>query len=56
MYELTESQTLEIGGGRDGVPYHYGSQRLILPPLEIERPLEPVRYPGPPEPMPSFGG
>ena len=56
MYELTEPQTLEVGGGLDGVPYHYGSQRMILPPVEFEPPIEPVRYPGLPEPMPSFGG
>ena len=56
MHELTEHQTLEVGGGLDGVPYGYGSQRFIPPPVEIERPLEPVRYPEPPMPMPSFGG
>ena len=56
MYELTESQTLEIGGGGEGMPYHHGSQRLILPPWETDRPLEPVEFPEPPQPIPSFGG
>ena len=56
MYELTESQTLEIGGGLEGIPYHYKSQRLIPPPVETERPFEPVRYPGPPMPFPPFSG
>ena len=54
MYELTESQALEVGGGMDGVPHHYKSQRVILPPWPHDPP-EPREYPPPPMPMPSFG-
>ncbi|MDE0226470.1 MAG: hypothetical protein OXP28_15255 [Gammaproteobacteria bacterium] len=56
MYELTDNQALAVGGGFSRVPYHYEGQRVILPTVEIERPLGPVEYPGPPEPVPDFGG
>lgn len=58
MQELTKLQTREIGGGMDGVPYHYKSQRIILPPWPHE-PREPLeRPPIPPLPrrLPQFGG
>ena len=55
MYELTESQALEVGGGMDGVPYHYKSQRVILPPWPHDPP-EPLEYSPPPMPVPNFGG
>ena len=54
MKELTESQMQEVGGGMDGVPYHYRSQRVILPPWPRELP-EPRECPPPPMPIPSFG-
>ena len=56
MYELTEGQAQEVGGGMDGIPYHYGSQRLILPPWPQDRPLpHDPPFSEPPEPVPSFG-
>ena len=58
MYELTEGQVQEVGGGMDGVPYHYGSQRLILPPWPQDRPLPhepPPPVPEMPRRIPSFG-
>lgn len=55
MYELTESQALEVGGGMDGVPYHYKSQRVILPPWpQDERQLEPPNYEPPNRTLPQF--
>ena len=58
MQELTRRETREIGGGMDGVPYHYKSQRIILPPwpLETREPFE--RAPDRPLPrrLPQFGG
>ena len=56
MQELTKHQTQEIGGGLDGVPYDVDSQRVIPPPLEIERGLGPVQYPEVTKELPSFGG
>lgn len=56
MFELTDNQALEVSGGSPRVPYHYRGQRFIPPVMEMERTLEPVEYPDPPEPMPQFGG
>lgn len=58
MYELTESQALEVGGGMDGVPYDYQSQRVIVSwsrdPRDVHNPYEPPDC-SPPSPIPSFG-
>jgi len=56
MYELTESQTLEVGGGRNGGAFP--SQRVVLPPFEMERPIEERGVPPipvGPGVVPSFG-
>ena len=56
MYELTEGQAQEVGGGIDGIPYPYGSQRLILPPWPQDCPFpHALPFPQPPEPIPSIG-
>ncbi len=55
MYELTESQALEVGGGMDGVPYHYKSQRFIPPTWpQDEGELEPPNYQPVNKTMPQF--
>ena len=57
MYELTESQALEVGGGMDGVPYDYQSQRLIPPPwpYDPDDSFGPPDYEPPDMTRPSFG-
>ena len=55
MYELTAGQTQAVGGGAPRVPYHYKSQRLIVPPWpESEEQLEPPNYEPPSKDMPQF--
>ena len=61
MQELTNRETRKISGGMDGVPYHYKSQRIILPPWpnESNEPIESLGpLPNPPQPrgLPQFGG
>ena len=55
MNELTADQVQNVGGG--GVPYHYKSQRVILPPWPVpDTRLEPPDYTPPSWTIPSFGG
>ena len=57
MNELTADQVQDVGGGLDGVPYHYKSQRVILPPWPVpDTRLEPPDYTTPSKTLPSFGG
>lgn len=56
MYEMTESEALEVGGGRNGP--HLPVQRVFLPPFEMERPIEERGLPPIPDGpgvVPSFG-
>lgn len=56
MYELTGSEALEVGGGWNGGDFP--SQGLVLPPFEMERPIEERGLPPIPDGpgvVPSFG-
>ena len=57
MYELTEDQAREVGGGLQRVPGDLSGQSLVLPEWDMDRPiLEPPDYSDGPEPLPNFGG